>query len=217
MAAADKPQRLFFRRRCVGRIPRCVSRWHASLPRPWAGMQAPAVVFLRPCCADASPRRTGMPLRQYARRLPGYDPYRPERTGDTSHIVQIYYIVRRSVCYLLMKRQKTENFFGFMGFLSIFATGSEIFECYDPSSERTHYRPSHADVRFAGYQVGTNGRHRAAARGVEADALRDVRRQGRPALPGLERYSERNRPAVERTHGRRRTTFSKPCSWCWAK
>ena len=49
-------------------------------------------------------------LRQFARRLPGYDPYRPERTGDTSHIVRIYYIVRRSVCYLLMKRQKTENF-----------------------------------------------------------------------------------------------------------
>ena len=28
-----------------------------------------------------------------------------------------------------MKRKKIENFFGFMGFLSIFATGSEIFEC----------------------------------------------------------------------------------------
>lgn len=183
MAAADKPQRLFFvdgawgvspgacldgMRPCRARGLACRLRQSCSFARA-ALMRAPA----EPACVAA-----------VCRRLPGYDPYRPERTGDTSHIVRIYYIVRRSVCYLLMKRQKTENFFGFMGFLSIFATGSEIFECYDPSSERTHYRPSHADVRFAGYQVGTNGRHRAAARGVEADALRDVRRQGRPALPG---------------------------------
>lgn len=81
-----------------------------------------------------------------------------------------------------------------MGFLSMFATGSEIFECYDPSSERTHYRPSHADVRFAGYQVGTNGRHRAEQLGVSKRTLYEMfgDKEGLLYL-AMERYSERNR------------------------
>ena len=151
---------------------RCGSRWYVFPAAPVIRQVCPAVHAPAPVVRCPPPVCLARhALRQYARRLPGYDPYRPERRRDTSLIVRLYCFVRRSVCYLLMKRKKIENFFGFMSFLSIFASGSEIFECNDPSSERTHYRPGHAYVCLAGHQVGTNGRHRAAARGVETDAL----------------------------------------------
>ena len=54
----------------------------------------------------------------------------------------------------------------------------------DHGSEGTNHRTGDAHVRLAGHQVGAHGRHRAAAGGLETDALRIVRRQGGAALPG---------------------------------
>lgn len=92
-----------------------------------------------------------------------------------------------------MKRKKIENFFGFISFLSIFASGSEIFECNDPSSERTHYRPGHAYVCLAGHQVGTKD-DIAQQLGVSKRTLYEMfgDKEGLLYL-AMERYSERNR------------------------